>query len=55
MFGAKNVAECLITDYGVNKEAMDYKNRTPLYIAAEYSKNNIKILNSNELKKKFNR
>jgi ankyrin repeat protein len=51
MFGAKNVAECLISEYGVNKEAMDYKNRTPLYIAAEYSKNNITILNSNELKK----
>ena len=43
MFGAKAVAESLISDYGVNTEAIDYKSRTPLYIAAEYSKNNIKI------------
>ena len=38
MFGSKAIAESLIVDYNVNREAVDYKNRTPLYIAAEYSK-----------------
>ena len=32
------IAECLITEYNVDKEARDHKNRTPLFIAAEVSK-----------------
>ena len=38
MYGSRAVAECLISDFEVNKEARDYKDRTPLFIAAEYSK-----------------
>lgn len=37
-----SIAECLITEYKVNKEAKDYKDRTALFIAAEFSKNIIK-------------
>ena len=33
------IAEYLITELKVNKEARDYKQRTPLLIAAEYGKN----------------
>lgn len=36
--GSTLVAECLITEYNTNKEARDYKNRTPLFLAAELSK-----------------
>jgi hypothetical protein len=36
--GFAAVVECLITEYGADKESLDYCQRTPLYIAAEYSK-----------------
>lgn len=35
--GSSAVAECFIGEYDVNKEALDYKSRTPLFIAAEFS------------------
>jgi hypothetical protein len=36
--GSKAVVESFISEYNVNKEALDYKNRTALFIAAEFSK-----------------
>ena len=36
--GSKAIADALITKYEVEKECYDYKHRTPLFIAAEYSK-----------------
>ena len=35
-FGSSDVITCLINDYEANREAKDYFDRTPLYIAAEY-------------------
>ena len=37
MYGSVSIAECLISDFRVTKESCDYKERTPLYVAAEYS------------------
>lgn len=36
--GSVNVVECLINELNAYKEARDYQMRTPLYLAAEYSK-----------------
>jgi ankyrin repeat protein len=35
-FGSSDVIKCLINEYEANREAKDYLDRTPLYIAAEY-------------------
>ncbi len=35
--GSCSVAECFIKEFNADKEAKDYKNRTPLFIAAEFS------------------
>jgi hypothetical protein len=35
--GSDEVVECLITEYNADKEAKDYLNRTPIYLAAEFS------------------
>ncbi len=39
--GSISVAECLITEFNADKEAKDHKNRTPIFIAAEFSKFNL--------------
>jgi ankyrin repeat protein len=38
MSGSVSIVECLINEYEAEKELIDYKNRTPLHEAAEYSK-----------------
>ena len=35
--GSPIIADCLISVFKVNKEAYDHQNRTPLYLAAEFS------------------
>ena len=40
---ATKIAEYLICEHEVDKEALDYKNRTPLTIAAEFSTNFFKF------------
>ena len=35
-FGSSGVIDCLINECEANREAKDYLDRTPLYIAGEY-------------------
>jgi ankyrin repeat protein len=49
--GSEAIVECLITEYGVNTDALDHQNRTALFIAAEYSKT--EFYRFKDLKKKF--
>ena len=36
--GSNSIAEYLISNLNINKEVLDYKGRTPLALAAQYSK-----------------
>ena len=49
MNGSISIIESLIHDYGVEKEMIDYKNRTPLHVAAEYSNLVLFLLSYNNI------